>query len=242
MTIRLQPSHDIIDTTFYPETDGKPMAESDLHREIMVAIIHLLQRHFSGRQVYVSGNLLLYYQQGNPRQVVAPDCFVVWGVEPRRRRVYKLWEEGETPRVVFEITSKSTRREDFGPKMRLYAQLGVEEYFVYDPTSDYLLPPLAGYRLAGDAYEPMQPQNQEVQLGDVTFAAGVGEPPEYVSRALGLRLVLDEEGRLLFFDETTGERLLTDEEERRRAEARLARMDAENARLREELARLRDRG
>jgi hypothetical protein len=44
---------------------------------------------------------------------------VVWDIEPKRRRIYKLWEEGKGPTVVFEVTSKSTRREDFGKKMCL---------------------------------------------------------------------------------------------------------------------------
>jgi hypothetical protein len=46
----------------YPETDGKPMAESDLHRDLMFYIIHRLQRYFAGKRVYVTGNLLLYYE------------------------------------------------------------------------------------------------------------------------------------------------------------------------------------
>ena len=62
---------------YYPDSDGKPMAESDLHREIMFDLIHRLQYHFAGQTVYVSGNLLLYYEQGNPYRSVAPDCFVV---------------------------------------------------------------------------------------------------------------------------------------------------------------------
>ncbi|WP_343423473.1 hypothetical protein [Candidatus Amarolinea dominans] len=80
MTIRQRiPLAMAADKTVYPESDGKPMAESDLHREIMFWIIHLLQRFFAGQRVYVSGNLLIYYEQGNPRKSVAPDCFVVWG-------------------------------------------------------------------------------------------------------------------------------------------------------------------
>lgn len=218
MTVQFQPQQTVADTAFYPDTDGKPMAESDLHREIMFTIIHLLQRHFAGQRVYVSGNLLLYYEQGNPRKSVAPDCFIVWDVEPRRRRIYKLWEEGKAPQVVFEVSSKNTQREDFGSKMRLYAQLGVAEYFLYDPTSEYLDPPLAGFRLVGGGYVPMQPQNEEVRLGELAFVPGAGEPPEYVSPLLGLRLALDEDGRLHFYDQATGERLLNDEEARERAE------------------------
>lgn len=235
MTVKFAPAQTVDDLDFYPESDGKPMAESDLHREIMFTIIHLLQRHFAGRRVYVSGNLLLYYVEGDPRKSVAPDCFVVWDVEPRRRRIYKLWEEGKGPRVVFEVSSKSTKREDLGSKMRLYAQLGVEEYYIYDPTSEYLRPPLAGFRLEAGRFAPMQPQNQVVDWGDMAFVPGAGEPPEYVSPLLGLRLALDENGRLQFYDEATGERLLDDEEARERAE-RLSRYAATRAIQAEERA------
>jgi Uma2 family endonuclease len=246
MTVQLKPPKPDRDTTIYPESDGKPMAESDLHREIMVYIIHLLQRWLRGQQVYVSGNLLLYYEQGNPRKVVAPDCFVVWGVAPQRRLIYKLWEEGKTPGVVFEVTSKSTKREDWVTKMALYARLGVQEYYLYDPTGDYLRPTLQAFQLHGKDYLPMPPANQDVQLGELSLAPAADEPPEYVSPLLGLRLAVSDTGWLEFYDEATGQRLLNDEEarlraedERTEAEASRLRTEEENARLREELARLR---
>lgn len=231
---------------YYPETDGKPMAESDLHRDIMFYIIYLLQRFFAGQRVYVSGNLLLYYEEGNPRKSVAPDCFVVWNVDPHRRNIYKLWEEGQGPKVVFEVTSKSTRREDYGSKMRLYAELGVEEYYLYDPTAEYLDPPLAGFQLVGGGYVPMKPENEEVMLGELAFVPTVGESPEYVSSRLGLRLALNEENLLQFFDAAGGQRILTDQEARqqaeeaqRQAEEAQRQAEAENTRLREELTRSR---
>jgi hypothetical protein len=164
---------------------------------------------------------------------VAPDCFVVWGVAPQRRLIYKLWEEGKAPGVVFEVTSKSTKREDWVTKMALYARLGVQEYYLYDPTGDYLRPTLQAFQLQGKDYLPMSPANQDVQLGELSLAPAADEPPEYVSPLLGLRLAVSDTGWLEFYDEATGQRLLNDEEARLRAEE-------ENARLREELARLRD--
>src|SRR2546425_11543773 len=136
----------------YPESDGKPMAESDLHRDWMFRIIELLKLFFAGQRVYVSGNLLIYYVEGNPRKSVAPDAFVVKDCDPGRRRIYKLWEEGNPPNLVLETTSSTTRREDRNKKMRVYAQMGVAEYFLYDPLGDWLEPPLQGYRLEGDQY------------------------------------------------------------------------------------------
>lgn len=232
MSVRLKSPRADKDAVIYPESNGKPMAESDLHREIMVYIIHLLQRWFKGQQVYVSGSLLLYYEEGNPRKVVAPDCFVVWGVSPHRRPIYKLWEEGKAPGVVFEVTSKSTRHEDWVTKMHLYARLGVQEYYLYDPTGDYLRPTLQAFVLEGKHFVPMPPANRATQVGELALAPAADEPPEYVSPLLGLRLTLNEDGWLVFYDEATGQRLLSDEEARIQAEE-------ENARLRAELARLR---
>jgi hypothetical protein len=150
---------------------------------------------------------------------VVPDCFVVWGVAPHRRDNYKLWEEGQGPKVVFEVTSKTTQREDQLVKMGLYARLGVEEYYLYDPAADYLDPPLLGYERAGGGFVPMQPENQELVLGGLTFPPEPCEPPEYVSTLLSLRLALDENNMLRFYDLETGQLLLTDEEGRQQAEA-----------------------
>lgn len=244
----------------YPETDGKPMAESDLHRDIMLYLVRLLQRFFAGQMVYVSGNLLIYYEQGNRYKSVAPDCFVVRGVDPHLRKTYKIWEEGKAPEVVFEVTSQSTQNEDLGKKMRLYAQLGVQEYYLYDPTADYLQPSLRAFVLQGGGYVPMPPVREEVDLGELALVPDSVEPPEFVSQLLGLRITLDEANQLQFYDLTDGKRLLSDEEARQAAEAlaqsatlraeqeaqraeqeaqRATQAEAENARLRAELAKLR---
>jgi Uma2 family endonuclease len=73
---------------------------------------------------------------------------------PRRRLpappgpLPKLWEEQQVPAFVLEVTSGASRIEDKGPKKGLCAELGVREYFMFDPEADYLKPPLQGYRLA----------------------------------------------------------------------------------------------
>jgi hypothetical protein len=97
----------------------------------------------------------------------------------------------------------------------------VEEYYLYDPTADYLDPALLGYQRAGGGFIPMQPQNQDLVLGGLTFPPEPGEPPEYISPLLGLRLALDEDNVLRFYEMETGLRLLTDEEARQQAEAQV---------------------
>lgn len=147
------------DDVYYPESDGQPMAETDLHRDEMVDPIHALKRRYrDAPDVYVTGNLFFYYVQGDPRAVVAPDLFLVKGVAKERRRTYKLWEEGRVPSLVIEITSDSTRHEDLSKKKLCYERLGIEEYFLHDPYQDYLRPALQGFRLIDGRYQRIEPE------------------------------------------------------------------------------------
>ena len=142
----------------YPCSDGQPMAETPVHRRCMTYLIDALERHLrTGVRcpAYVSGNMFLYYEEGNPRAVVAPDVFVVLGGPHRERDTYLLWEESKGPDFVVEVTSRSTRREDQGRKREVYARLGVSEYFLHDPRAEYLNPPLRGFRLRGGVYHPV---------------------------------------------------------------------------------------
>jgi Uma2 family endonuclease len=192
---------------YYPESDGQPMAETDLHRDEMFDLIQALKRRYRGvPDVYVSGNLFFYYVKGDPRAVVAPDVFLVKGIEKRPRRTYKLWEEGRVPSLVIELTSDSTRDEDLSRKKACYERLGVEEYFLHDPYQDYLDPALQGFRLTNDRYQRIEPETD----GSL--------------RSLATGLLLRIEGpRLRLVDAATGECILWEEER-----------DEELARLRRE--------
>src|SRR4051794_32165150 len=119
-----------VSTVHYPESDGKPMGETDEHRDAMVRPIEILRRHFAGQRVYVSGDLLVYYEQGNPRKYVVPDAFVAKGTSPEKRRIYKIWVERKAPDVAIETTSRKTKRQDTVNKPALYARLGIKEYFL----------------------------------------------------------------------------------------------------------------
>jgi Uma2 family endonuclease len=143
----------------YPDSDGQPMTESDATRIYLIYCVEALRLFFQGRsQVYVSGNLFIYYQEGQTNKSVSPDVFVVFGVSNRKRRSYKAWQEaGKLPSFILEITSLSTKKQDEESKPLLYASLGVPEYFQYDPTGDYLKPQLKGKRLVNGSYEPIPP-------------------------------------------------------------------------------------
>ena len=84
----------------------------------------------------------------------------------------------------------ATRREDQVSKRALYRSLGVREYWQFDPTNDYLQPPLQGLELIEGEYRPLPAR----ELADGTRAV------------LGLELRLTERG-LRFHDPQTGEDL-----------------------------------
>lgn len=200
----------------YPTSDGKPMAETDWHRRVMFDLIEMLaHRYEDDPNTYVSGDLLLFYEEGNRRKHVAPDVFVVFGVVDKERPYYLLWEEGRSPDVIIEVTSKTTRREDQTKKRTLYQDvLKVPEYFQFDPFGDYLKPPLQGLRREGDVYVP-------IEMVD-------GRLP---SQELGLHLERDGTW-LRLYDPATGEYLTT-----ARERAALARDEAREERERTAAAR-----
>ncbi len=194
----------------YPESDGRPMGETDQHWDLTVALVQALRAHFEDRpDVYVASNNFIYYVEGEPARCVSPDVYVVFGVEKRQRPIYKVWEEGKGPDVVFELTSKNTKADDLGSKKGIYEFLGVSEYFLIDPLSEYLRPPEMGWRLGEHGYIPI--------VGDLH------------SQRLGLSVRrIDGVARLV--DATTGRVLPTAEEDRKRvreADQELARLKAE---------------
>ncbi|MDE0626760.1 MAG: Uma2 family endonuclease [Bryobacterales bacterium] len=212
----------------YPYSDGVAMSESDFQAWAIINARHFLGTHFRDRpDVYVSGNIFVYFNRANLSENVSPDILVAFGVERRRRRSYRTWEEGKAPDFVLEVLSPSTWKRDLD-KRKTYARLGVEEYFVFDPTGDFIQPMLQGYRLDWGTYSPMP---------------GL-EPLAVRSRVLGLDLWVDEGRDLRMRDAATGENLWSPEESeacRRKAEGRAERAEAraEQAEARAEQAETR---
>ncbi|HYV36829.1 MAG TPA: Uma2 family endonuclease [Gemmataceae bacterium] len=214
----------------YPTSDGKPMAETDLHRNLMIDVIQELEAWYADAPMtYVTGNLLLFYEEGNKRKHIAPDVFVVHGIPKRKRLYYLMWEEGKGPDAAIELTSKTTRKEDTDKKHVLYRDvLKVSEYFLFDPTGDYLNPRLQGFRLENGDYRRIEPVN--------------GRLP---SEVLGLHLEQDGD-QLRLWDPKTGKWLPTKEEalwqkdrERDQITQERDREIVERRKLEEELAQLR---
>jgi Uma2 family endonuclease len=213
----------------YPYSDGKPMAESDLHRDEMMYLIQALDdRYRETPDVYVAGNLFLYYVPGERKAVVAPDVFLVKGVPKGDRKSFLLWKEGRGPCFVVEVTSESTRDEDLKKKMDVYQRLGVEEYFLHDPLSEYLKPALQGFRLQNGRYRRIAPE-LDGSLTSTTTDLGLRREGEH------LRLIdLDSGKPWPGFQDYRNENLQLKETVRQKDEA-LRAAEEELARLRREL-------
>jgi hypothetical protein len=144
----------------YPTGDGKPVGETPIHRDNLLYNVDLLRTHFAtDLMTYVSGNMFLYYVEGDKRRHVSPDVFVVRGIPNLYRDAYFTWlEGGKGPDVVIEMTSPSTRDEDLEEKFALYRDvLHVREYFLFDPKAEYLDPPMQGFRLVEGQYVRIEP-------------------------------------------------------------------------------------
>ncbi|WP_017323902.1 Uma2 family endonuclease [Synechococcus sp. PCC 7336] len=201
----------------YPTSDGEPVAETYVHLYALLVTLEVLKQYLEGQQATVLGNQFMYYAQGFPKLRVAPDVMAIFGVEPGGRDSYKIWEEGQVPAVVFEMTSEGTRQKDEGFKYTLYEQLGVQEYWLFDPKGEWIEGQLQGYRLRGDVYELITDDRSEP-----------------------LQLRLQIEGQLIgFYREDTGEKLLIPSElaqalqqERQRAEQAEAQVEQLKEQLR----------
>ena len=179
----------------YPCSDGRVLMETDPHANSIVAMRNQLQWHFEARpDVYVAGSMAVYWRQGDPSAVVAPDVFVVLGVEKRSRQSYRVWDEGGmVPAFVVEVASASTSRRDATGKRATYEGMGVLEYWRFDPLGRRIREGLEGWRLAAGRYERVRE---------------AGEAGCYRSEVLGLELRA--EGWLLRFrDPLLGRDLLT---------------------------------
>ena len=209
------------------------MAESEHQLIAMMYIISALKSWFADDPtIYVGGDMFIYYREGHPSRVVAPDVFTVFGVEGTHKRLrWRVWDEGGAlPSFILEVGSESTWREDAGAKRILYADLGVEEYWRLDPQNGALFSPaLIGERLMNGGYEPI-----DVTREESGYLRGH-------SPVLGLDICVRPDGETRLYDPAGGQWLNSlQEEQAARREAQTARQqaEAENRRLREQLAKL----
>ena len=221
MTTKPAPQTEII----YPETDGMPLPDGHYQDPLFREIVTTVEMHFQNRpDVTVSGNTFVYYQQGNPRRFVAPDCYVALGISKesiQRFNTYRTWEVGKPPDFALEIGSPSTADHDLTDKRDLYARIGIGEYWRFDATGgDFYHEPLVGEYLAEGQYHRF-PLNHEPN--GLIWA---------YSPTLNLNLCW-ENGRLRFHNPTTGEWLLSYQEQHAARQAAQAHAQEAQAHARE---------
>ncbi len=191
----------------FPESDGEPMAETQANAIQMVELGFALSYVFEvqGRadRTAVAGNQLMYVNPANGRDHIAPDVYVILDYAPPVPPSWKTWVEGKFPEIVFEITSPSTQAIDVseeegrGKRWR-YGQLGVREYYIFDPQG-VLEPVLQGY-VRGEGGTRLVPLAAEASGGLVSPLMGAE-----------LRVI---EGWLRVIDLRTGSVIATPDQER----------------------------
>ncbi len=208
-------------TLVYPESDGEPMAETPKHLQVMTDCMDVLRGYFRGvPDVYIAGNMMMYYEEGNPRKSISPDVFMVRGLSKKEIRTYKTWEQPPTLDFVLEVASPSTYTRDFNEKMEIYAKiLRVKAYCIYDPYHE-IDPSFVGFRLVGETYEEIPFVNGRIPL-----------------EVLGLELG-EHEGAVRLYDPVKSAWLFTSQERVAQAESRAQHAEAELEKLRAALQRL----
>ncbi|MDQ3130713.1 MAG: Uma2 family endonuclease [Acidobacteriota bacterium] len=208
----------------YPEQREDDMGETSFHYRVISDLMQMLRMFFREREdVFMTGNMNIYYVEGNPYKWFAPDILVAFGVQNHERSVYKIWQEKVFPQVVFEVASDRTWKNDVSGKLKLYEQLGAEEYYILDSEFKYLPSPLMAFRRENDALLPVEIS------GDKVF-----------SPRLNLEIVRTENNFRLF-NPQTGEFLLTLEEseaEKKNFESRAITAEMELELLKAEIEKL----
>ena len=220
---------DVEDGVFYPCDDGLPMSENDWQ---FVAIVNAVcDLKIALPEAKVMGNMLLYPERGNPHNTRAPDVMVARGVPRHKRNSYRVWQEGKPPDWVLEVASDRTVEVDVAEKRQEYAEVGVPEYWLFDPKGTLFEagePRLQGLALVpgvppADAY--YEPLEERIERG------------QRVIRSEALRLDVRIEDELLRFSDPRTKRDVRHHFEtealfeelvaaRRTAEARIAELEA----------------
>ncbi len=211
----------------YPETDDMPMPDNDFQMTPITESLMTLRHQFRHRSdVYVAANMFVYYRMNDNRTRVAPDVYVVIGAAHKQPRAsWLVWREGKAPDFVLEIASPSTWRYDVREKRRIYAEMGVTEYWRFDAAGRFFTPVLVGERLVDGEYQPI-----EVATDDDGILRGR-------SAALELDICILPGLLLRFYDPQRGQWLHTLEEEAAaRQEEAAARQEAEAAQRQAEAA------
>lgn len=204
------PSETFDEEIIYPEQRLDDMGETSIHISLIADLLKILRLFFKDhKDVFLSGNMNLYYEEGKPNKWYAPDLLIAFGVPNHERSSYQVWKEKVFPQVIIEIASERTWENDVSEKYKFYSDNGVEEYYILDPEFAYLPAPMLAFHR----------QNGRLLSANI-------ENNRIFSPRLGLEIVRVENNFRLF-NPKTDKFLLTLEE----AQAELERLQAEIEKL-----------
>lgn len=211
------------DPCFYPSEESEKVPETDYHTlllEMLRTLIRVVLPLSEGN--YLASNFI-YWMRGDRNLRIGPDLYLIKGISCRPRRVFKVWEEGRTPDVVFEVLSQNTYRNDLTTRLQTYQDdLHVPEYFICDPEAVHSSTLVFGYRLTDGIYRPIERVDDRLP-----------------SEQLGADLVEDG-AQIRLYDPSAGLLIPTPEEQAAAEAAARQQAEAELAHLRVELERLRE--
>jgi len=113
------------------------VGEDILQRLIVELLRPLIERYRleQGRPAFVGADQFIYYEPFNSTARVAPDVYLLPGVEPDRHvKVWKTWETGISPALAIEIVSTDWRK-DYAEAPERHAGAGTRELVIFDPWS-----------------------------------------------------------------------------------------------------------
>jgi hypothetical protein len=216
-----------VDPTVYHEEDE--VGEHEIQTYILELLRPLLERYFRERGVHahVGSDQYLYWTRHDPRACMAPDVYVLPGVDQDIAiDVWKVWERGGiVPSLVVEIVGSDPRK-DYEESPRRCAELGVDELVVFDPFFSAERARFRVYRRRGDAFVLALSTDDDRVWSVVldAFLRVVGE-----GAALRMRVAVGDAGDELFPSGEEAERAEKDGERvaKEAALERIAELEAE---------------
>lgn len=206
----------------YPSSSETPITEGSRQSSAVKSWRNALEQHFRNRpDVFVSGRLGIWLEDGNEGDVMKPDVMVALDAWQGERWWYYVWVEGKPPDFACDVSDGPQGRftdieED--TKALLARNVGIREYVLYNPGYEGRPSTMKMYRLEDGDYVSVTPDKRG----------------EFESRTLGLG-IRPGGVRVRLRDLESGKRLpgmlelareLRSERRARRAEA-MARRDAE---------------
>ena len=181
-----------------------------------------LEEHFGNRETtIVLSEIPVRWTPSQQQGHRIPDLLIAFEIDRAQaveQNGYSIRDLGKPPDCVLEVASVRTADNDVTGKRRDYAAFGIPEYWRFDPTGGRRYDaPIAGDRLVGEAYQPIDILEIE---------------PEHMhghSDVLNLDPCWDH-GELRWYDPEAGEHLRTFDEEREgriAAEARVRELEEE---------------